>query len=161
MADQFKDFMHLLKALDKQKVEYILIGGVAVILHGLERLTRYIDIFVKMDSENIKKLRKALYMVFKDSAIEEIILNALRNYPVIRYGTPNGFSVDIMTPLGEVIVYEDLEYEVIEYQGIKIRIGTPETLYNLKKNTVRYKDKVDAVFLKELIKGKKVNRPDK
>jgi hypothetical protein len=48
----------------------------------------------------------------------------------------------------------------IAYQGTKIRIGTPETLYKLKKNTVRDRDKIDAIFLEELIKAKQSNHSD-
>lgn len=157
MADQFTDFMQVLKALDKESVDYILIGGVAVIFHGMERLTRDIDIFVKMDPKNIEKLRRALHSVFRDPSIEEITSKELHKYPVIRYGTPNGFYIDIMVRIGEDIGYDDLEYEIIDYQGIRIKIGTPETLYNLKRDTVRYKDKMDAVFLEELIKARRSN----
>jgi len=160
MADQFKYFIRILKGLDEQKVDYILIGGVAVIFHGMERLTRDMDILVERDPNNIEHLRKALHLIFEDPSIEEITLNELDNYPVIRYGTPNGFYIDIMTRLGDVAAYEDLEYEIIDYQDIKIRIGTPDTSYRLKKDTVRYQDKIDAMFLRELIKERKLNHPD-
>ena len=160
MADQFRDFIAVLNAFDRHEVDYILIGGVAVILHGMERLTRDVDIFVKMDAENIDALRKALHSIFDDTSIEEITFEELKKYPVIRYGTPNGFYIDIMARLGEVVSFEDLEYETIAYQGTKIRIGTPETLYKLKKNTVRDRDKIDAIFLKELIKAKQSNHSD-
>jgi len=155
MPDQFKAFIQVLEALDTYKVDYVLIGGVAMILHGMERLTRDIDIFVKMVPENIERLRKALYSVFDDPSIEEITLEELQKYPVIRYGTPDGFYIDIMARLGEVVTYEDLEYEIIDYQGIPIKISTPETLHYLKKDTVRYEDKADAMFLQELIKTRK------
>ena len=72
MANQLKKFLTVIDALNSFKVEYILIGGVAVILHGLERLTRNIDIFIKMTEENIEKLRKALFSVFDDPSINEI-----------------------------------------------------------------------------------------
>lgn len=160
MADQFRDFIEVFKALDKQTVDYILIGGVAVVLHGMGRLTRDIDIFVKMVPENIDRLRKALHMVFEDPSIEEITLEELRKYPVIRYGTPNGFCMDIMARLGEVATFENLEYEIMDYQGTKIKIGTPEALYKLKKDTIRNKDKMDAAFLKELIETRPSNHPD-
>lgn len=154
MADQFRDFIEILEAFDKHGVDYILIGGVAIILHGMERLTRDIDLFVKMVPENIDKLRKALHTVFDDTSIEEITFEELNKYPVIRYGTPDGFYVDIMARLGEAVTFEDLEYEILDYQGIRIKLGTPETLYKLKKDTVRDRDKIDAIFLKELIKAK-------
>ena len=63
MADQFGDFMAVLDAFDEHEVDYILIGGVAIILHSMERLTRGVDIFVKMEPENIDKLRKALHSI--------------------------------------------------------------------------------------------------
>jgi len=150
----------VLKALDEHNVDYVLIGGVAVILHGMERLTRDIDLFIKMVSKNIENLKKALISVFNDTSIEEITLNELQNYPVIRYGTPNGFYIDIMSRLGEAVSFKDLEYEIIEYQDVKVKIATPEMLYSLKKDSLRYRDKIDAQFLKEIIidKGSSQNK---
>ena len=154
MASQINLFLRVLQALNDYDVEYILIGGVAVILHGLNRLTRDIDIFINLDEANIERLRGALRSVFDDASIEEITFEELRKYPVIRYGTPQDFYIDILARLGEAAAYNDLAYEILEYQGVPIRIGTPETLYNLKKATVREKDKVDALFLRELLNNK-------
>jgi len=159
MADQFKEFLEVFKALGQQKVDYVLIGGVAVILHGMERLTRDIDIIVKMSPENIHKLRTALQMVFEDDAIEEITLPELYKFPVIRYGTPNEFYIDIMARVGELANFEDLEYTTIEYQGVKINIAKPESLLKLKKDSIRDKDRIDAIFLKKLIEAGKINKP--
>ncbi len=159
MEDQFEDFIKVFEALEKYEVDYILIGGVAVILHGMQRLTRDVDVFVNIFPENIGKLREALHSIYKDPSIEEITLNELNDYPVIRYGTPSGFYIDIMARLGEVATYDSLKYEIIDYNGIKIKIATPETLYQLKRDTLRDKDKIDAVFLRELIEAKRANLP--
>ncbi len=161
MNNQLKNFLRVLAALDKQKVQYILVGGVAVILHGIERFTRDIDIFVKMDDKNIERLRKALLSIFEDESIEEITLEGLQEFAVIRYGTPDDFYIDIMARIGEVAVYEDLEYETIHYEGIKIKIATPETLYKLKKDSIRYKDKFDAAYLKDFIDIRQKDVPEK
>ncbi len=151
MSDQLKNFLRVLDALNKHNVQYILVGGVAVILHGIERLTRDIDIFVKMDDKNIERLREALLSIFEDESIKEITMKELQEFSVIRYGTPDDFSIDIMARLGEVATYETLEYETIHFEGIQINIAAPETLYNLKKESIRYKDKFDAAYLKEII----------
>ena len=68
-----------------------------------------------------------------------------------------------MTHIGEVFDYDDLEWQIVEYAGVAINIATPETLFRLKRDTVRHKDKVDALFLEELIRYRKLNRdePDK
>lgn len=55
---------------------------------------------------------------------------------MIRYGTPDDFYIDIMARIGELRTFEDLEYEIVEYQGIPIKIATPETLLKLKKDTI-------------------------
>jgi hypothetical protein len=157
---QFNEYLRVLEALEKENVDYILVGGFAVILFGMQRLTRDVDIFVKMTPENIEKLRKGLLSLFEDPSIEEITLADLEQYPVIRYGTPHGFFVDILGRLGEVPTFDDLEYKVMDIQGTQIKVATPETLYRLKKDTVRPEDKVDAMFLREIIKRRQVNHSD-
>lgn len=154
MNDQFQDFIKVLGAFEKENLDYVLIGGVAIVFHGFERLTRDMDIFIKMSPKNIDNLKKALRSIFNDSSIEEITFSELEKYPVIRYGTPNNFYIDIIGKLGEAASYEDIACETIDFKGIKIKVATPEALYKLKKHTHRDKDKADILFLKELIKNK-------
>lgn len=153
--NHLNDFMAVIESLNKHRVEYVLIGGVAVILYGLERFTGDLDIFVKPTPENVQKLRDALFSLFEDPAVEEITFEELSEYAVIRYGTPNGFHIDVMARIGEVAAYGDLEYETAEYSGTPINIATPETLFRLKRDTIRHKDKADALFLKDLIRIRK------
>ena len=55
MDNQFDNFINVLKAFDEFQVEYILIGGVALVLHGMERLTRDVDIFVRNEWQFISE----------------------------------------------------------------------------------------------------------
>ena len=152
MNSQFDDFIKVLGAFEKENLEYVLIGGVAVTFHGLERFTRDLDIFIKMTPKNVDSLKKALKTVFNDPSIEEITFNEIEKYPVIRYGTPSNFYICIIGKLGEFAEFQNIACEVIEFKGVKIKVATPETLYELKKNTYRDRDKADLVFLEELIK---------
>jgi hypothetical protein len=153
--DIFKDFFKVLDKFAKTKVEYILIGGFAVILHGLPRLTQDIDILIKNDKENIDKMRNALYSIFKDDSISEITKEELSKYSVIRYGTPNGFYIDILVMVGEGKNYGMIDFEIIKINNVLVNIATIESLYNLKRDTIRPEDKKDAIFLKELLKERK------
>lgn len=155
MNDQFDEFLKIFDAFDKAQVDYILIGGVAVVLNGFERLTNDMDVFVEVIPQNIEKLKNALLTLYKDDSINEIRQNDFDSYPVIRYGTPNGFYIDIIGKLGEMVKYKDLQYETMNIQGVNIKVATPETLYKLKKDTLREKDKIDAHFLSKLIEQKK------
>lgn len=146
--DRFQRFIQTLKTFAEEGLEYKLIGGVAVILHGLPRLTEDIDILIKIDVENIKKLKKSLFKVFNDSSIEDIELGDLEKYSVVRYGTPDGFCIDLIARLGETVDYKDIETEEIIVEGVKIKTATAEALYKLKKDSARPKDQNDAIFLK-------------
>jgi len=151
--DELSRFLKILEAFEKFRVEYVLVGGFAVALQGVTRSTQVLDVFVKNDTKNIETLQKALHSVFDDESVFEITLDELSQYPVIRYGTPDDYYIDIMSRIGEAFRYEALEFEVIESQGTRIRVATKETLIKLKSNTLRPVDKADALLLKERLKG--------
>ncbi len=52
------DFLEFLELLDKHKVEYLLVGGYAVILNGYVRSTGDLDLWVNKSKENYNKLVK-------------------------------------------------------------------------------------------------------
>ena len=58
--DLFPDFEDLLAAFVASKVEFVLIGGYAVIFHGRPRATKDIDLFVAIDDANRQRLAEAL-----------------------------------------------------------------------------------------------------
>ena len=153
--DLFNKFIKVFEALEREEVDYILIGGFAVILYGLPRVTEDIDLFIKPDENNIKKLKKALYSVYKDESIEEITFDMLKEYAVVRYGSPDGFHIDLSADIGEAFTYTDISYELKKIEGQSIKIATRESLYNMKKDTVRPIDKSDSLFLYDLIKKDK------
>lgn len=44
-----------IKALNKSKIKYLVVGGIAVNLYGLTRLTRDLDLMINIDEENLQK----------------------------------------------------------------------------------------------------------
>lgn len=141
----------LLRALNHEEVEYIVVGGVAVNLQGVVRATQDIDLFLRPDPENLERLKRALRSIWQDPAIGEITISDLKGeFPTVRYGPPDTeFSIDILGALGQAFRYDDLEYETIQWRGISARVATARTLYRMKKDTMRFLDKADAAELKE------------
>jgi hypothetical protein len=45
--------------------------------------------------------------------------------------------------------YSDLEIEVKSYDGVPVRVVTPRALWQMKKDTVRPLDRLDAALLAE------------
>ncbi|HET7504349.1 MAG TPA: nucleotidyl transferase AbiEii/AbiGii toxin family protein [Kofleriaceae bacterium] len=136
----------VLEALEREGVKYIVFGAVALALHGLPRATEDLDIFVAPERDNIERLRAALRSVFDDPCIDEITADdLLGEYPAIQYVPPAGnFHIDVLTRLGELFDYDSLASERIDFDGVLVSTVTPETLYRMKKGTVRPKDWGDA-----------------
>ncbi|MEX2403168.1 MAG: nucleotidyltransferase [Balneolales bacterium] len=55
-----KDFKEFIGLLNDHKVEYLLVGGYAVIIYGYPRYTGDIDIWIKPTRTNAQKLLRAL-----------------------------------------------------------------------------------------------------
>jgi hypothetical protein len=136
----------VLTALHAHGVAYKVFGGVALNLHGLARATEALDIFIAPDVDNITRLRAALRSVFDDPSIDEITAEDLLGpYPAVQYVPPTGtFHIDILTKLGERYDFDSLGAEVIDLDGTPVTIVTAQTLYAMKKDTVRPKDRADA-----------------
>jgi hypothetical protein len=141
---------NVLAAMEREGVEYVVFGAVAVNLLGLARATEDLDIFIAPSRENIEKLKSALRSVFDDPHIDEITAeDLLGDYPAVQYVPPEGpFRVDILTRLGEAFRFEDLEAQRVDFDGITVSVVTPQTLYRMKKGTVRPKDWGDAEAIK-------------
>jgi len=117
MKHYFETFLKVVDALEKFGVEYVLIGGYAVIIHGFPRFTEDMDLFVRLEQDNIARLRHALDDVFHDTSLQELTATEIDQYPVIRYGAPNGFLIDVIARIGEMYRFDDIEYEELQIEG--------------------------------------------
>ena len=64
----------LLKKLSDAKVEFVLVGGLAVALHGYQRLTMDVDVVLAMDEENLQRF---IVSFPRNFVFQEIGYNAL------------------------------------------------------------------------------------
>ena len=147
---EFDPARRVLQALERERVEYTVFGGIAVNIHGLARATQDLDIFIAPDAGNVERLKRALRSVFEDPEIEEIRAeDLLGEYPAVQYVPPQGdFHLDILTRLGEMFRFETLEVQRLPFEGLEVTVVTPRMLYRMKKDTVRPKDRIDAAELR-------------
>ena len=66
------DLLKICKSLNEHGVKYFVIGGMAMVLHGFNRGTEYIDLFVDKVSSNITLLIKA-FSILPDNAIRDVL----------------------------------------------------------------------------------------
>lgn len=69
-----ENFIGILDALRSEDVDFIIISGIAVILHGMPRFSEDVDIVIKMTENNICRIRKVLNLLYDDKDIKESTL---------------------------------------------------------------------------------------
>jgi hypothetical protein len=63
------DFLSVLSEFQERNIRYVLVGGLAVLLHGVDRLTAVIDLVVDLAPEQASKAVETLLMLgFKANA---------------------------------------------------------------------------------------------
>lgn len=126
----------------------------AVNLHGVVRATEDIDFFVRVETDNIERLKCALRSLWDDPEIDEIRSEDFETYPTLRYGPPGEeLVIDILTRLGTAFRFEDLEAETQTVEGVAVRVATPATLVRMSSGTIRPIDKADAAALARIFRS--------
>lgn len=117
------EVLRVLRALDNAGVAYVLIGAMAMDLHGMVRATEHMDLLVRAGRRNIERIQIALRDLYEgDPSVEEIRADdLLGNYPAVRYYPPSGdLHFDLISKLGEMATFESVEAEIKEVQGIRV-----------------------------------------
>lgn len=143
------DFKDFITALNHCEVEYILVGGYAVILHGYSRTTGDMDVWVHPNSENYHRLVKA-FQVFRMPVFdmtEDKFLNQ-DFYDVFTFGRPP-VSIDIITRIKGLDFDEAFAaaqwFELEE--NLQVRALSLNTLIQAKQASGRNKDLDDIEHL--------------
>ena len=145
----YERFLDVCRTFNDEGVDYLVVGAAALSLHGIPRGTQDLDFFVRPTAENFERIRRALLRIWNDPEIREITHEPPA---VIRYGTPDGFVIDLILQLGEAFRFEDLEQQIIDVDGIPVHAASARTLYAMKKDTVRPQDRADADRLRRKFK---------
>lgn len=141
------DFADMLSALSAAGVEFLVVGAYALAAHGLPRATGDIDILVRPERENAKRVMHAL-QVFGAPLVELDLADLLRDDTVFQIGV-SPTRIDIMTGISGVSFDEAWRGRLeVPIAGRPIAvIGLAELLRN-KEATGRPKDQADVVWLR-------------
>jgi len=129
----FKDFLRL---LNSHGVEYLLVGGYAVGVHGYPRSTGDMDIWIAVSVSNAKKAATVLreFGMPGESITDELFLEEDR---VVRMGVPP-VRIEVITGASGVQFSECYSRrEVFEIDGIPVNFISLEDLKMNKKASGR------------------------
>jgi hypothetical protein len=136
------DFKEFLQLLDAEKVEYLLVGGYAVGVHGFSRGTGDLDIWVAISEQNARSLVRALRRFgFSQQAVSETLF--LEEHQIVTMGHPP-LRIDLMTSVSGIDFREAYQqHEVRLIDGVRVRVIGRNHLMENKRAAGRSKDKHD------------------
>jgi predicted nucleotidyltransferase len=146
------DTEKLLRSLKESKVEFVVIGATAFPVYGYARATLDIDLFVRPEKENIRKLRKAL-MDFGYDLIDISEEDMLKNKLLIRQ---YALETDIH-PFVKGISFEDVWRNRIgsKFGDTEVYFPCLDDMIRMKKAAGRTKDLEDLKYLRKIKRQKK------
>jgi UDP-N-acetylenolpyruvoylglucosamine reductase len=142
------DLKSLVRSLNQEAVDYLLIGGYALFVHGYHRATTDIDVLVPATKESGEKVKAAL-MVLPDQVAKDLEPSWFSEGENIRVA--DAFLVDVMlNACGET--YETLKQFMVtvDLEGVPVRTVSLEGLLRTKQ-TMRDKDVADRHILERAI----------
>jgi hypothetical protein len=161
----------LIAALERARIRYCLVGGVAVNLHGVPRLTYDVDLVVAVDPESLRSVRRTLEglglvcrvpveLETLGEASERARLKQEKNLHAITFTDPNN-------PLNEVdiLVSPDVEHsaiidraEILDADGLPLRVASLRDLIAMKRMAGREQDLSDVEHLERVL-ASRADRP--
>ena len=146
-------FERLLESLAEAKIEFLLVGGIAVDLCGFYRSTEDVDIIVRRDPQNVARLIECL-LFFGEGAAKELTYDDFA-YDEGCVRVIEEFPLDIFTVMGGHRYEDLLRYKQLHTtpRGAVIPYLDGDGLILLKSSSVRPKDRIDVEALQALKKN--------
>ena len=156
------EFERVIEALNRSGVPYVIVGGVAVVMHGVDRLTADLDVVIDLDP---LKLRPALATLgdlgYRPRAPVPLTDFADADKRKLWAETKNMQVFSLWDPKNELPVLDlFIDYPVdfsqllansvaIDLGGLDTRIASTEDLIDMKRKAGRDKDFQDIEALNE------------
>ncbi len=159
------DFGRAFSALKEYEVQYLLIGGLAMNLHGVPRITGHLDLFVDLESENMKKFLNAVTSLDcgpKPPVDQDMLLcydkrSALveeKNMKVCTFVSLSAPSMEIDIQLDPPTDFMEMHKrkKVVSFGDEKIPVLSLDDMIHWKSGSKRRQDIYDVEALKAVSK---------
>jgi len=155
-------YLELFRALQQEEVRYLVVGGLAVNLYGVERATMDVDLMLAMDQDNVGRFLKAaralglapIAPVPLDSFADEVSRSAWIEQKqmvvfALRATDPAAPTLDVL--IQPPLPFDDAWSRRVEKSigGLVVRLASLDDLILMKGATGRQRDRSDIEALKK------------
>lgn len=150
-----KEFLLFTECSQKNELSYMIIGGFAMFLNGLNRATNDVDIWIKpTDNNGIKLINTLICMGYSAEELDE--LAALDFTKPVVFGINN--ELDILTYVHQRFDFDDCfkrSRSFVNGKNITMNFLHLNDLRELKITTQRLQDLRDVVMIDDFLKNQK------
>jgi len=142
------DYKEMLQLLLEEEVDFLIVGAYAMAAHGFPRATGDLDLWVKAEENNSRKLFRALAKF--GAPLDQIKQNEFISEGIIFQIGVIPRRIDIITKIDGVEYNKANESKKnVEIEGLNLPVLSLNDLIENKLATGREKDKLDAQMLKK------------
>ena len=154
-------YVDLFRTLQEERVHYVVVGGLAINLHGVERATMDVDLVLAMDEGNLRrflnaatrlKLKPSLPVPIEALCDAKQVDTWVREKRLVVFSLQSGSST---TPTVDIVVRPALPFDRVyrnriekDIGGVRLNLASIEDLIVLKTGTGRKQDASDIEALK-------------
>lgn len=156
----------LIKLLAESDTDYVLVGGLAVALHGYQRVTMDVDVVLAMEPQNIERfiagakaagLKPVMPVAIESLACADLLGQWQREKGLLAFGLQ---GADAQATMLDVLIAPTVPYADLRRDAVMINVGTYQIpvasidhLIALKSDTGRSRDVLDIAALNKLRNG--------
>ncbi len=158
-------YLELFRKLEAAKIRYMLVGGLAMNLHGVPRATMDVDLVLALDVQNLKSFL-ALADALQLKPVAPVSLGGLLDPVQRKKWTEEKYMIafalrppDIQGPTVDVLIDPPMDIEKVltrviwrDVQGVRIPLISVEDLIQLKEKSNRLQDRSDIEHLRRIMK---------
>ena len=140
--------LEILRVLAAHHVEFVVCGGVAVVLHGVERMTLDVDLSVAMTSENLRRVigaMRELGLKPRAPVAPEVLLDPKQVKALITEKHALAFTfLDPDRPYrqADILLTPDASYEKLKRDAVTMHAGKVPVAVVSAKRLIQMKKKV-------------------
>ena len=153
-------YLDLFRALQRENVRYLVVGGLAVNLYGVQRATMDVDLMLAFDSENVSRFIRAARglgltpiapVPLESFADEHTRSDWFEQKRMIVFALR---APDPAAPTLDVLIRPQLSFDEAwsrrvekAFEGLVVRLASVDDLIRLKEATGRQRDRSDIEAL--------------
>jgi len=158
-------YLEIFRRLQEEGIRYLVVGGLAMNLHGIPRMTADVDLFVDLEKANANRFlaaMKALGFVpgvpvpaesFADPEARDTWRRE-KNMLVMGFVNPSrpaiGLDVFVFEPVPFGPAYERRKRVSVDEEALEIPVVSREDLIAMKEGTGRLQDASDVKILRRV-----------